>query len=77
MLAAALLVLFQAGCATIPDPFRDPQPQRAEKRVPARGAALIEQLLPQRLAERRGWAEDIHEAMSALGIEVELIVEVR
>src|SRR5262245_51002248 len=68
-LAAAVVFLFQAGCATIPDPIPDPQPQRAEKRVPPRGAALIEQLLPQRLAERRGWAEDMHEAMSALGVE--------
>src|ERR1041384_6848334 len=33
------------------------------------GPALIEQLLPQRLADRRGWAEDMHAAMSALRVE--------
>jgi len=69
-LAAAVLFLLLAGCGTmIPDPFRA-QPQRAEKRAAARGpAALIEPLLPARLADRRGWAEDMHAAMSALGVE--------
>jgi hypothetical protein len=68
-LAAAVLFLFLAGCGTmIPDPWRA-QPQRAEKRVAARGPALIEPLLPARLADRRGWAEDMHAAMSALGVE--------
>src|ERR1043165_5429711 len=33
------------------------------------GPALIEQLLPQRLADRRGWAEDMQAAMSALRVE--------
>jgi hypothetical protein len=67
--AAAVLFLFLTGCGTmIPDAFRDAQPQRVEKRA-IRGPALIEQLLPQRLAERRGWADDIDEAMSALGVE--------
>ena len=70
MLAAAVLFLPLAGCGTmIPDPFLGAQPQRAEKRVAARGPALIESLLPARLAERRGWAEDMHAAMTALGVE--------
>jgi Protein of unknown function (DUF1615) len=69
-LAAVVLFLLLAGCGTmIPDPFRDAQPQRADKRVAARGPALIESLLPARLAERRGWADDMHAAMSALGVE--------
>jgi len=34
-----------------------------------RGAALVEELLPTRLAERRGWAEDMYTAMSALRVE--------
>jgi len=33
------------------------------------GPALIEQLLPQRVADRRGWAEDMYAAMSALRVE--------
>ena len=34
-----------------------------------RGPALVEELLPTRLGERRGWAEDMYEALSALRVE--------
>src|ERR1044071_9915436 len=33
------------------------------------GPALVEELLPARLADRRGWAEDMYAAMSALRVE--------
>src|SRR6185436_13753718 len=73
-LAAAALVLL-AGCATPP---RGPLPgaqqpgaqqQRTEGGAVVRGAALVEELLPTRLADRRGWAEDMYSAMSALRVE--------
>src|SRR6185295_19883897 len=73
-LAAAALVLL-AGCAT---PSRGPLPgvqqsgapqQRTEGGAVVRGAALVEELLPTRLADRRGWAEDMYSAMSALRVE--------
>jgi hypothetical protein len=65
---AAVVLLLLAGCATPPDPLRDAQPRPIERRAVS-GPALIEQLLPPRLAERQGWAEDMHAAMSALGID--------
>src|SRR5512145_3335192 len=68
-LAAVTLVLL-AGCATTGrDFFRGAQPQRAEHRAVVRGPALVEELLPPRLADRRGWAEDMHAAMTALGVQ--------
>jgi hypothetical protein len=68
-LAAGTLVLL-AGCATTgQDFFRGAEQPRVERRMLARGPALIEALLPARLAERRGWADDMHAAMSALGVE--------
>src|SRR5262245_50572485 len=68
-LAAVTLVL-PAGCATTgQDLFHGTQQPRVERRMLARGPALIEPLLPARLADRRGWAEDMHAAMSALGVE--------
>jgi len=68
-LAAVTLVL-PAGCATTgQDFFHGTQQPRVERRMLARGPALIEPLLPARLADRRGWAEDMHAAMSALGVE--------
>jgi hypothetical protein len=83
-LAAAVLVLL-AGCATTtgdrPSGARQPaaqqpaaqqpaaQPQRSERPAVVRGPALVEELLPARLADRRGWAEDMHAAMSALRVE--------
>lgn len=67
-LAAAALVLL-AGCATT---GHDPRPQAQqlrERRVAPRGPALIAPLLPPRVTERRVWAEDMHAALSALGVE--------
>ena len=34
-----------------------------------RGPGLVEELLPARLADRRGWAEDMYAALSALRVE--------
>jgi hypothetical protein len=34
-----------------------------------RGPALVEELLPARLGDRRGWAEDMYAAMTALRVE--------
>ena len=66
--AAALLLL--AGCATTGNaPWPGAQPQRAERRLLVRAPAQLEQLLPPRLAERSGWAEDMHAAMTALRVE--------
>jgi hypothetical protein len=65
--AAALLVL--AGCGTTtPDPLPEAQRERPERRVLVRGPALIEPLIPARVTDRRGWAEDMHLAMDALGV---------
>ena len=73
-LAAAVLVLL-AGCATS---TRDPLPgaqqpgaqqQRTEGGAIVRGPALVEELLPTRLGERRGWAEDMYAALTALRVE--------
>jgi len=66
--AAALLLL--AGCA-MPrhEPLPDAQGPRAERRVVLRGPALIAPLLPPRVADRRGWAEDLYWAMGVLGVE--------
>jgi hypothetical protein len=64
--AAALLLL--AGCGTT---GRDasPEAQRAERRATMRGPVPIAPLLPARVTERRGWAEDMSAAMKALGVE--------
>lgn len=64
--AAALLLL--AGCGTT---GRDasPEAQRAERRAAMRGPVAIAPLLPPRVTERRGWAEDMSAAMKALGVE--------
>jgi hypothetical protein len=69
-LAAVTLVLL-AGCATTGQEFfRGAQQQpRVERRMLARGPALIEQLLPPRVADRHGWAEDMHAALAALQVE--------
>jgi uncharacterized protein DUF1615 len=68
-LAAAALVLL-SGCATrIGDPLPEAQPQRPERRVFFKEPSLIALLVPARVADRRGWAEDMHAAMTALRAE--------
>ena len=61
----------QARAAPPPRPPPPPRPA-APERQPVKlltGEALIERLLPAALADRNGWAGDIHSAMVALGIE--------
>ncbi len=63
---------FMAGCSTLSPP--EPQQQPAEKRVaPERrilkGPPQIARLIPARVPDRNGWAEDIQAAMAALEIE--------
>jgi hypothetical protein len=68
MLVHAVAALV-AGCGTTtPDPLPEAQRERPERRVLVRGPAVIEPLIPARVAERRGWAEDMHLAMEALGV---------
>jgi hypothetical protein len=73
-LAVAVLVLL-AGCATTtgdrPSGERPSgaQQQRTEGGAVVRGPGLVEELLPARLADRRGWAEDMYAALTALRVE--------
>jgi uncharacterized protein DUF1615 len=55
-----------AGCATL-DSSQPPQPS-PERRAASRGTVPVVQLIPARVADRRGWAEDMQAAMLALGI---------
>ena len=61
-----------AGCSTLLPP--EPQQPPAEKRVPPEQRILkapsqIARLIPARVPDRNGWAEDILAAMAALQIE--------
>lgn len=68
--AAAAVLGMLAACGMVPrDASTDAQGQRAERRAPLRGPALIAPLLPQRVTDRLGWAVDMHAAMNALGVE--------
>lgn len=58
-------VAMLAGCAT-PDHV-PPQPV-PDRRATSRGTVPISQLIPARVADRRGWADDMQAAMLALGI---------
>jgi hypothetical protein len=60
--AMAVLLAILAGCATAPEAPRAPALTAEQAR------ARIAQRLPPRLADSRGWADDIHAAMAALGI---------
>lgn len=68
--AIATVVGLVAGCSTLEPPVPPP----AERRVPPerqilKTAAQIARLIPARVADRNGWAEDIQAAMEALEIE--------
>jgi len=64
--AAAAGVL--AACAT-PEPPQPPERRVAPERLILKGPAQIARLIPARVADRNGWAEDILAAMAALEIE--------
>lgn len=63
---------FMAGCSTLlpPEPPQAPAEKRVapEQRV-VKGPAQIARLIPARVADRNGWAEDIQAAMAALQLE--------
>lgn len=70
-IAAAVGVL--AGCRTL-DPEPPDAPQPPERRIPPekrvlKNAPQIARVIPARVADRNGWAEDIHAAMAALQLE--------
>ena len=55
-----------AACATTPEPSQTPVfPRRAAPRV----VVPMAQLIPARVADRAGWAQDMQAAMAALGID--------
>jgi uncharacterized protein DUF1615 len=55
-----------AGCATL-ESLRSPQ-SSPERRAASRSPVPIVQLIPARVTDRRGWADDMQAAMLALGI---------
>lgn len=57
----------QARISAEPRPSRPPERRPAVKALT--GPALVAHLLPVGLADRSGWASDIHDAMLALGVE--------
>lgn len=65
--AAAAGVL--AACATPPEPQPPPERRVAPERLILKAPAQIARLIPARVADRTGWAEDILAAMAALQIE--------
>lgn len=67
LLACATAVL--VGCATPPGSPPQTQPKPPPERRVLKGPLPIAQLIPARIADRRGWADDIHAAMVALRIE--------
>jgi hypothetical protein len=68
-IATALVVL--AGCGTLeraPDPL-PPERRIAPERRVLKSPAQIARLIPARVSDRSGWAEDIQAALAALEIE--------
>jgi hypothetical protein len=63
-IAAAALVLFAAGCATVEEPTRPAAPALTAEEA----RALIARLVPGAVADRAGWATDIYAAMASLSI---------
>ncbi len=58
---ASAAVLLAAGCAT-------PPPPAAPSLPPAEARALIARVLPSSLADRAGWATDIHAAFASMDL---------
>jgi hypothetical protein len=68
----AIGMALMAGCSTLqpPEPQQPPPEQRVppERRV-LKSAAQIARLIPARVPDRNGWAQDIEAAMAALQLE--------
>ena len=63
-LGASVALLVLAGCAVLEPPGTATQPRISA----AEGQALVERLLPDRLADRNGWATDLYAAIAALNV---------
>jgi hypothetical protein len=63
-LPALAVAVVLAGCATT-EPSAPPATQRLST---AEGRALVDRLLPANLADRAGWAADVHAAFAALDL---------
>jgi hypothetical protein len=64
-IALAAVPLVISACATTEPP---PAPAGVARLTVAEGRALVDRLLPAALADREGWATDIHAAFASLGL---------